>query len=617
MNCAGEFWEVRSSVCRMSYTAIKDIIFEKIVIYDFGHLLSLKLMYKGKFMDTNLLQYAFSKPLKEYLTFANYNLSDFCEQIWTQNNLILNVLSVLGKFKAYDILLPFNILIKSCFDEKQMEWWNDLISRLDNSDEISNLSKKLYKNLISSKRREHRKDISEFEYFEYAFSMAKIESFVWEVCLEYGIDICQCDNNSAVCLYIPGLYISGKKYDFWKNLDEKVFSQLLQKCQDISGSIMPNRFETALIKRTIYIFSSELGAYYYNLMRNLAVQITSFPKTDLEKINDKLLIQIIKRTNGDDFYISERWVMQLEELHKYTDRYQLKSFSCKALGFCLPLLLQCIGKYTIASKKAMSYIIQSSASDRTDEVLFLSLYIAMFTSPIEVQMRIGSILEEMFSGEYLLDHIIDVFNDMKLFFEKFSIELSMRFDKNGIKQLKEKDNLHFYALYELAIDDILQGIKSGFEEIDDTYWVLTNLFNNGKIVSAINNLLINISNEKINYSTRIIYVSHLCNLFFALASHLETEVRVCIREVSAFVEISKSDDYKRLFEKIEIFGIYNPIQVKELRELGKRIENVYENIPRYSSTLTYENNVVDYIRERIIESQKQIIGSDVRKILIV
>ena len=35
---------------------------------------------------------------------------------------------------------------------------------------------------------------------------------------------------------------------------------------------------------------------------------------------------------GDDFYISERLVMQLEELHKYIEKYQLNCYSCKALG---------------------------------------------------------------------------------------------------------------------------------------------------------------------------------------------------------------------------------------------------------------------------------------------
>ena len=569
-------------------------------------------------MNLRLSEHIFAKPLKEYLNLANYNITYFCDQISLKDASISDILLALKKFKAYDILLPFNILIKISFDEDYLEWWNKVIASLDVNNEIRDLTEKLYQKFINDERKAHWKQIS---VFECAFSIAKIESYVWETCFEYFEDIYQDDIKLDICLFTSGLYISEIKYDFWKNIDEKVFPQLLSECQKISESIMPNRFEMALIKRTVFVFCSELGSFYYNVICNMVPPIISYSKTELEENCDKILNQILEkstnRMNDTDFYISKKWVDQLDKLYKYSEKYQFNSFSCKCLGFCLPILLQCIGQYRSASNKAMNYINQLPASDRTNDVLFLSLYIAMFTTSIDTQARIGSIFEEIFNGEYQLDQIIDVFNDIKLFFIKFSNELSMRFDKNEIKQLKEKNDPNFYIIYEYAICDLSQDRKTGFEEIDDAYWLLTNLFGNGKIESTMDKLLENISNEDLNYSIRLMYVSRLYQLFFALASHLETEVRVCIKDVCGFVDIPDSDDLKRVFEKNEIFYIYNSIQVKELRELGRRLQNVYENLPRYFSTLRYEINIVDFVREKLMDSQKQIVGSDLKKILII
>lgn len=571
-------------------------------------------------MNLKISEHIFAKPLKVYLYLANYNISNVFNQINLKDDSLLDVLLPLRKLKAYDILLPFNILIKMSFDEEHLEWWNNVIARLDVNHEICELTEKLYQKFMNDGRMEPWKDSLNFQNAFNTFSIATMESFVWETCFEYFEDIYQDDTKFGIGLFAPGLYMSRKKYEFWKTIDEKVFPQLLNECQKISESFMVNRFELALIKRTVFTFCSELGYFYYNVIGNMVVPMISVPKTELEENCAKNLIQILEtstnRKNDTDFYISEKLVDQLCELYKNSEKYQFNSFSCKCLGFCLPVLLQCIGKYTSASNRAMSYISQLSVSDRTIDVLFLSLYIAMFTTSVDTQTRIGSIFEELYNGAYQLEQVIDVFNDIRLFFIKFSNELSMRFDENGIEQLKEKNDIGFYAIYECAVRDVLHGRKPGFEEVDDAYWLLTNLFGNGKLVSVIDKLLANISNEELSYSIRLMYVSHLRQLFCALTSHLDTEVRVCIREVCDFVDIPDSDDLKKVLEKEELFFIYNPIQVKELRELNGRLKNVSENLPRYFSTLRYEKNIVDFVREKLMDSQKQIVGSDFKRILL-
>lgn len=569
-------------------------------------------------MNLKLSEHAFAAPLKKFLKLANYNISNFFNQISLKDASISNILLVLRDYKAYDILLPLNILIKISFIEEHLEWWNKLIADIDINNEIHELTEELYQKIINDNKNGYWKNNL---YFEYGFSYAQIESYVWQTCFEHFEDIFQEDTNFGLCLFTPGLYISGKKINFWKKLDEKVFPQLIKECQKISVSIVSNHFEVALVKRNVYIYCSELGIFYYNVINNMIDPIISCPKTELEENCSQKLIQVLEtatnRMNNTGFYISENFLDQLYLLFKYSEKFQFSDFCCKCLELCLPVLLQCIGKYSKASKKVMNYLSQLSASYRADNILFLSLYITMFTSSNEVKTRIGHTFEEIFNGEYQLDPIIEVFKDIKLFFIKFSNELSMRFDKDGIKQLKEEIDPIFYSIYEYAFGDVSQDQKTGFEKINDAYWLLTNLFGNGKIVSTFETLLANISNEELNYSTRLMCVSKSSQLFFALTSHMETEIRICIRDVCGLVDIPDSVDFKRLYGKNEIFYIYNSTQVEELRVLGGRLKNVYENLPHYSTALLYEKNIVDFIREKLMDSQKQIVGSDFKEILII
>lgn len=570
-------------------------------------------------MVLNLAKHTFITPFREYLNLANCNISKFEEQIKSKDSSILNILFPLAKFQAYDILLPLDILIRTSLDKEYLEWWNTIITYIDLNNEIFSLTEKLYQKLIDAKRQTGWIEYSDYEYFACAFSISHIENFVWETCFTYFENIYQKDAMFGLCLFTSGLYSTRIEFNFWKNLDEKILPILEKECLKITASITPNRFETALIQKTVFTFCSELGILYYNIISHMIAPVLSYKKEQLEKLHKKDLIQIltINPTYHGAFYFSETFVFQLELLYQYSEKYQFKSFPCKYLGLCLPVLLQCIGKYEKAAKKALCSIHSLSIQEKANDVLFLALYIAMFTASSELQLRIASVLEETFHGEYQLDSILDLFYDIKNFFKKFANELSMRFHKNKIIDLKENIDFTFYEIYERYIPTILQGKKTGIEPIDDAYWLFIHLFENGKIEWVMEQLLFYICDEKQSYSQKLIYISYFYQLFSALASHLDTEVRICIPDVCHFIDLPESDELKELLDKRELFFIYNPIQIQELEQLNQRLQHAYKNLPSFVSTIRYEKDVISFIKERWIDSQKQVIGSDSKKVLIV
>lgn len=571
-------------------------------------------------MNKPLSEHPLGKPFKQYLYLAGCNVSDFYNQIQAKNSSISEPLSVLSGFKAYDILLPLNILIKVSFDTDILVWWNTTLAKTDCYNEIPGLTEKLYQKLTTPERRIVWEGYSDYEYFKYAYSIAEIEGFVWETCFEYFEDIYQNDAAFGICLFTPGLYASKPEYDFWKTIDERVFPELFNESRTISEAVIPNHFQAALVKRTVHTFCSELGIFYYTATGNMARIVLSYEKEQFEKLCGKDLTRMLEaavtETHSADFYFSHNLVSQLEILYRYCKKYQFESFSCECLNLCIPVLLQCDGQYENAAMKALSYIRNMPENYKADERILLSMYIAMFTASSDIQSRIGAVLKELFNGEYQLNQIIDVLNDIKAFYIKFSKELSMRFDKNGIQQLK-KSNPSFYGIYEIFISDILQGRQTYIDDIDNAYLLFKNLFANEKIVFKMDELIQSISSKNLGYSERLLFISYFYMLFSALTSHLETEVRICINDVLKFVSLPESDETKRLSRNRELFYIYTPVQVDELIQLKQRLSDAYQNLPDFTAVMKYETNAALFIKERLMDSHKQLVGFDSTKAFII
>lgn len=568
-------------------------------------------------MNIHLDEHTFTRPIREYLKLADYSISEFLNQIYLNNNSLLESLSILAKYKAYDILIPFNIIVSLSSDEEYLKCWNNIINRMNNSNEIFNISKKLYQKLINSPKRAAFMNLNLYGYL-YTFSIAEIENLVWKVCIEHFSNIYELDEDFGLCLFTAGLYSNDINNTYWKYIDKNIFPLLFEECKKIERSIDPNSFEIALMKRTIYIFCSELGVKYYNAVSHMIAPIISKNKEQFDFFcNNNLTENLQKIINVYMSYcINKNWIIQLECLYKYSEKYQLKNFSCKSLGLCLPVLLQCVGEYEEAAKKAISNVNLLSLNERSGEVILLALYIAMFTTPTDIQFQVGSVLENIFNFEYQLKDIIDVFIDIKEFYDKFTYELSMRFDKNGINQLKKNDDSFFYEIYKEKIPDIELNKKTGIEYVDDAYWLLCHLFKNKKLLYEMEELIGGISNEENKYSERLMLVSLFYRLFFALASHLDTEPRICVRVVCELVDISE-DELEKLNDKNELFEIYNKKQEKELSELSQRLSDAYKNLPQYVPTRKYEETMALLIREKLMNLDKQVLASGSKKLLVV
>jgi len=115
----------------------------------------------------------------------------------------------------------------------------------------------------------------------------------------------------------------------------------------------------------------------------------------------------------------------------------------------------------------------------------------------------------------------------------------------------------------------------------------------------------------------ILAVSAFSHLFYSLASNLETVVRIKIKELCQALDIESEHYESMLSDKYEIFDIYNPAQIKELKTLEQRLNGAHERIPKHNTVLKYENNLSYLIKHKILERKKEKVGIQSKNIYVI
>ena len=431
-------------------------------------------------MKINVDYISYLYPLKDYLFFLNKKISTFWKEIELKDEQIIPIIESLCRHKAYDILLPLNMIVNIYMTNEIKEWWNVLIESIGYENEVKKLTNLLYHKLKNDDSRMFYDQISDVEYFQYSNSYAIVEKTVWDICNEYFVDMKDSKNGVDFCLYTGGLYSDYIPYNYLKYIDEVVLQKLFDKEKKLAKEVLASPYELALIKRTIFIYCSEFGAFYYNIVGNMVMQIISCDTVRLEGVVDKYLVNTLKDTvNKQDrssFYLTESFVDNLEQLYQYSEKYQFNSYSCKFLGASLPVLMQCVKKYNSAIDLSLNYINEMSLHEKADERILLALFIAMFTSEEDIKIHICNILDGIFNSEYQLNAMTCVIKDIIAFFEKFTKEISMRFDVEKIAELKKYDPC-FYCVYEICIPDLIKTGKTGIPFINDAFLLSKNIFN--------------------------------------------------------------------------------------------------------------------------------------------
>lgn len=570
-------------------------------------------------MKLNVDYISYLYPLKDYLFFLNKKTSTFWKEIELKDEQIIPIMDTLCRHKAYDILIPLNMIVNIYMPTEIKEWWNTLIESIDSEKEVKDLTYLLYNKLSNDEERKFCDCMSDFEYFQYSNTYAIVENTVWEICNEYFPNMNTSKNGIYYCLYTGGLYSDHISYDYLKYIDEVVLQRLFDKEKKLTKEVLASPYELALIKRTIFIYCSEFGAFYYNIVGNMVMQIISCDTVRLEGVVDEYLVNTLKDTvNKQDrssFYLTESFVDNLEQLYQYSEKYQFNSYSCKFLGASLPVLMQCVKKYNSAVDLSLNYINEMSLHEKADERILLALFIAMFTSGEDIQIHICNILDGIFNSEYQLNAMTCVIKDIIVFFEKFTQEMSMRFDVEKIAELKKYDPC-FYCVYEICIPDLIKTGKTGIPFINDSFLLSKNIFN-GTITNVMNKWLSVLDDTTTAYSEKLMVVSDFNHLFYSLASHLETEVRINITETCKIAELDNTNYISMLSDSREIFNIYNLTQIKELNALEKRLCEAYERIPKYNTVLKYEKSLSNYFKCKLVELRKEKFGTQAKNIYII
>lgn len=570
-------------------------------------------------MNLNINNISYLNPLQSYLFFLDKKLTDFWQEIELKDKEIFPILEVLLKYKAYDILLPLNMIVDVYGSNETKEWWRSLIELIDCNKEVDCLTNLLYSKFRNDKRGISYLEMCDYDYFQFVNSTANIEQAVWQICNDYFDDINESKYLTCFGLYTGGLYSDFVSYKYLKYINEFSLKYLFVKAEEIVKDVFSSPYELALIKRTVYTYCSEFGVFYYNIVGNMVLPIISDDTVKLNNIPDEYLImtlrEAVNKNSRTEFYLTENFVDNLESLYRYSKRYQFDSCSCKFLGVCLPILMQCVKKYDAAVDRCFNYVNEVSFREKADERILVALYVAMFTTDDNMQVHVCNVMDGIFNSKYQLNYVGDVIRDIIIFFEKFSQELSMRFDCEKIGELKNYDP-SFYGIYDICVRDFIRTEETDLSFISDAFLLSKYIFN-GRVTQVMRQLADNIMDESYEYSEKLMTVTNFTNIFCSLVSHLQTEVRINVSRLCQEIDFYDGKFMSMLSDKLEIFYIYNHEQIKELMTLEKRFREACDKIPQYGAVLNYEGKLSYYFRRKILEQKKNKIGSRLGNIFVV
>lgn len=523
-------------------------------------------------------------PMNLFLYFLNQKAEAFVESVYRQNEAVIEMLKPLYHFGFAHVLVPLNELLCGVLDEAWLRWWNSSVSGLENYAYMAKLTDTFHEKAVFYAE-DRQFDGAAYPWTFYN-SVAAMEELLWDSYPDHAGSVLQGCEDSRIGIPIPGIYLKRLDEVYIRLLHDHALPRLdeiVQKYNSYAPAL--NKYEEAAIKLAVYIYGGELGWRYISTLSGSLCNVLAYSEEELANMRYQEYKDVVFYDNESAAiasFLPASWVYRLRSLTRHIKTFQLAEYNGeKALDYSMPVLMQCIGAVDDAGEYLLNTLDQMSVRDGSSEIFLLALYRTVSVNRSHNRLNIISVMEKMFNSNRIPDDLIDVQEDILRFYKALADELPKRFQEETLAELiaaaDESDKLFYqlYLFYREAHTDNIEHVK----------WVYDCLFSQGRLVSQMEAQLEQAKNRRIAYSTRILHIYAFNRLFYALASHVDNDVRIAADACFRLLNIDKE---KYPVKAAEVFQVYSHRQRMLLVQLYKRLRAETERIPHYETVLQFE-----------------------------
>ena len=535
-----------------------------------------------------ILEHSYLMPLESLLILLDNSLPKFLTQIENMDESIFSTLTTLSHYGAYYILIPLNEMMTIWLDEKPLEWWNHHFLNLPNGKILMQITESFHEKMLPHHcpwPSESKKDGIPLSHI----SSAMMYEILWESYAQNTDILLIPKASSNLCLLIPGLFLPLLKKNFLEMLEEYAFPCLIDTVENLEKCPIPNKILSAIVKRAVFYYSSELGVRYKSVISRMISPVMQYTQEEFSNLRPQSYAAILQEEMNHSFisfYLTQNWIEQLDILSQYIDKYMLQNPSSQFLKQCIPTLMQCAGRNSDSSDRLFSLLPSLSTHEKSNQIILLALYRALCVETGSYPSRLLEKINSIFAETGPLNILIEILNDIVNFYTRFTRELPLRFDQTAFHTLQEtsteKDKI-FYMIYEAYLPSSRYGILA------DVKWLSDHLFSNEKVIIFLNRQLEQVKDTALNYSTRLLAAAQFRQLFNGMATHLYSEARLHLPPCLEILKIPLTCNSEGESPQDEIFHLYSYSQIKELTDLNNRLRDAMEKIPSFYTVMQFES----------------------------
>ena len=533
-----------------------------------------------------IMQHSLFAPMKDYLRREQNRVRKFLNQVETGDQEVWEILLLLNRYGAYGILTPLNELMRSILVGSSLRCWEDWMDQLPNQVLLEQISEQFHNGLkLFSKN-----DLWDGNVLSLLLTPHNVYGLVWNAILPQLPEILQLGGTSNLCSLLPGLHTTPLTSDYFEKLENYLFPALKKTVDCLDIAVIPNKKESDLVRYTVSFCVSELGYQYTNTMISMSRVILRYPWDRFFQMRYKEYQNILRQCTDlrqMDFYLTHTWVQQMEQLCQYADRFRIPA---QSFTITLPVLLQCVGRNEDASSRLLVIFNSCDVHMRSDPTLLMGIYRALSVEKGEAQQKLYGYLLNTVSETPHIDMAANVVEDIEQFYIRFTVELQMRFDAHGIQKLLEaadESDSVFYYFYQALPSDKLARFYRNIVLLKD------HIFSNNLITAEFRGLIQCIRSREEPYSIRLLAVAKAYHLFSCLAGRLyesAQQVRMYAHQTLAILGMTDIQTKEMQQCEAEVFNLYTPSQVQQLKNLEKRFHETMANLPNSASVMQYEHN---------------------------
>lgn len=517
-------------------------------------------------------------PMLQYLRHDRTRAGQFLDQAAAEDPAVRDLLHLLAQYGAYDILIPLNELMRCVLPKPAQRCWAGWMNRLPGRKRLERMAKRFRSRL-------RQNNISTL-----FLSVHRIYAMVWDICLPELERRPQPGHGCNLCGLLPGLHAPHLTADYLKMLEQYLFPALEEAVDGMDTALVQNRNRHDLVCYAVSCCAGELGWQYYCALSSVSRDVLRCSWSELSEMGYQQYRQMLCRGMENKtiaFDPEHEWVRRMEQLCRLADKFRIDA---RRLEMCLPVLLQCVGRNEDASSRLMEILDKCDAGTRSDGVLLQGIYRALSVEKGKKQQKLYSLLISIVSQSQMIRTAAEVVEDAQKFYKRFAGELELRFDAEGIAALLSQADLEDLPLYQICRKLVPDHVEQVYGEV---VWLRDNVFGSGRAVAAFHRQLEIIRSENEPYSVRLKAVWDANALFGCLAGRLDgqaADVRLYLYRTLEILELPGLLGMAQERFASEVFELYTNSQIRQLRILQQRFDEVLQNLPDYVSVIEYEHN---------------------------